>query len=367
MISNSDYGLRPRIEGNNIPQHNKKNRISPCDIKNYIKESIFYISGKIKSLFNYIITKITRIKNKILGYLILPSQSLYNHQKLNSNLDTRLFDYVDNFKKIQINENGIKLNIIICSPSDREDKNNNRCSILCNPNASTAYHFAAEIVDPPGMKSRPSIASAIFEKGTVILWDYPNTGINCDINEENVVAEDQIINSAEAVIQYANKNYDNVDILGLSLGGGVATVSLERFLTKNKDVDHSKFQVAVFNSFTTIPSVVLPDSFKISSFLGWLVGVGMDSETAVKYLISHNICTIIYNNSNDNVIPARARLASSVESNDQNNENLFVFTELSRRYRHMDFGDNAYKMLSHLEQKYLIQDKSNEDVIDASF
>jgi hypothetical protein len=359
MITNSNYSLPARIEGINNHHHNKKNKNFPCDIKKYIKEIIFFIPRNIKSLSSYIITKITRIKNKVIGYLILPSQFLYNHQKLNSQLEACIFHHVDVFKKIQINENGIKLNIIICYPLGWEDQNNNRCSIFCNPNGMLAHNFALKIADSLNMKWQRNIISPMLEKGPVILWDYPNTGINCDIDEENVVTEDQIINSAEAVIQYANKNYANIDIMGVSLGGGVATVSLERFLTKNQDVDHSKFQVAVFNSFTTIPSVVLPDSFKISSFLGWLVGVGMDSETAVKYLISHNICTIIYNNSNDKVIPARARLASSIESNDQNNENLFVFTELSRRYRHMDFGDNAYKMLSHLEQKYLTQDKSN--------
>ena len=95
---------------------------------------------------------------------------------------------------------------------------------------------------------------------------------------------------------------------GSSLGGGVATISLERHLSKVPE-DSKRVSITNHDSFTTTPRVVFPSAPNFADVAGWVVGGNLDAQTPMTSLIERGVkVTVLCHNQNP-VIPQGARMA----------------------------------------------------------
>lgn len=226
---------------------------------------------------------------------------------------------------------------VICYPPQWSVENSSRCILYHNPNGITTpgYFQDNELSWTPG---------TIFQKEQVpiILYDYRGTGLSKNNLDElsgsrfafhptyASIAED-----GEAVLIYALGRYKHVDVWGSSLGGGVATVSLDRYLQGNPQ---DQYRVTLHNhdSFSNTARVVMPSMPFLANGIGYFVGGNLDSESSMQNLINRKIPITVLCHLNDPVIPVGARMAEFVEALQPHGISL-VYSE---RYGHADLSQD---------------------------
>jgi hypothetical protein len=264
---------------------------------------------------------INTLKNRIFigplaGYFILPTQHLpeqkaYSRYVLNS-CDSDRFELVENF------DNYIKMKLVICYPSNWNKEDKSKCTVFCNPNGRLISSF----INGYNNIQDNCIIAELLKNGPVVLFDYPNTGINYDVNESELTGycpllkyttENQILDYSEAVLNYVAKKFDRITVAGISLGGAIATIILERYLQKNTDINYNRFKLINIDSFTSLPRVVMPSMLIMGDVLGLLSGVSMDTREPMRRLIVNNIKVFVFNHSSDRIIPLQARMTQYTE------------------------------------------------------
>ncbi|MCI0382444.1 MAG: hypothetical protein L0207_05290 [Chlamydiae bacterium] len=256
------------------------------------------------------------IKNRgglafLTGLVMVPSQFLGPNAEKSSEIveQAKSFNRLENFS-ISV-DSGTSLSGVIYYPGNWTTTDKTRCILYHNPNGITVSGYFEE-----GPISWAPADIANLEKCPIILYDYRGTGLSSNNTSSSFSSfrptYETIVVDGEVALKYALKSFNFVKVIGSSLGGGVATVSLERHLTK-KPGDSLFVSLVNHDSFSTTPKVISPN-FPFIDKIGWVFGGLLDAQTSMQKLIQKNISITILCHKNDPVIPQGARMAEYVET-----------------------------------------------------
>ena len=228
-------------------------------------------------------------------------------------------------EKITLSHGATTLCGVICYPAGRQLTPSSDLIIFNNMNGTTISNFFdkdrlastshglpdGEPTETPGNIQR-------ILGCPVLLYDYTGTGINKRaglLRHAPAATGETAIKDAMAVLHTAlnQPGIDNITLVGSSLGGGVATVALERYLS-NLDEDEAlrtKKRLTLVNhdSYSTTSRVAIPQLPQFADTLGWLCGAHIDAATPMKKLLGyHKVNTIILSRESDPTIRKGSRM-----------------------------------------------------------
>lgn len=281
---------------------------------------------------------------KIAGLAIIPAQYIANdHASSNTIIDGHLRDGLRNgyIEKISIPIGDNSIEGVICYPKNWKKEDNSRCILYHNPNgvATAGFFQDGNLSWTPG---------EIFETRNcpIVLYDYRGVGLNQDITTNSSLkfhaTYESIVVDGQAALKYALTKFDKVEVMGSSLGGGVATTSLDRHLTKNPHDTNRIVQLINHDSFTTTPRVIFPNNPRIADCLGYVVGANLDAMTPMKNLIDRGVKITVLCHTKDPVIPFGARMGDFVQTLPKK-ANATVFT--SPHYGHANLSSDMIDVL----------------------
>lgn len=252
---------------------------------------------------------------KITGKLIVPSQ-IMGPKKGES---VRIIEGAKNYSeacrytidRITIGE----LNALLITPNEWSEGDKSRCVVYNNPNGVTVAQFFET-----GSFSWTPRDIYDLNLCPVLLYDYRGVGLNSDAEESCSSSSrfhatyESVVEDGEALLNFALENYTHVAVWGSSLGGGVATASLERVLSRNPS---DKDRVSLFNhdSFSKTGHVVMPTAHRTADILTSLLGANLDAETPMKSLLERGVAVTVLAHLNDPVIPDGARMIQFISKN----------------------------------------------------
>jgi hypothetical protein len=257
------------------------------------------------------------------GMALVPSQ----HMCPNAEVSRKVIDSVsesDQFtiEKIEIPDQFIgsqqTLKGVIYYPKGWNKEDKSRCILYHNPNGAViANYFDKDLEWTPGELVK-------LAKCPIIMYDYQGTGLSsestmlCGLKFKPT--HHTIIRDGGSALNYALEKFQNVTIVGSSLGGSVATISLDNHFRFMKICPLSslnargRVQLINHDSFTNTSSIVAPKHPKIASWIVWAAGAHIDVTDSMKRLIARGIPITVLCHRNDPVVPAGARMAEMVES-----------------------------------------------------
>lgn len=228
-------------------------------------------------------------------------------------------------EKITLSHDATTLCGVICYPAGRQSTPSSDLVIFNNMNGTTISNFFdkdrlastshglpdGEPTETPGNIQR-------LLGCPVLLYDYTGTGINKKaglLRHAPAATGETAIKDAMAVLHTAlnQPGIDNITLIGSSLGGGVATVALERYLSNlsEDEAKRTKKRLTLVNhdSYSTTSRVVIPQFPEFADTLGWLCGAHIDAATPMKKLLGyHKVNTIILSRESDHTIRKGSRM-----------------------------------------------------------
>ncbi|MRI34445.1 hypothetical protein EOPP23_15760 [Endozoicomonas sp. OPT23] len=292
---------------------------------------------------------------KLIGKVLIPSQ---HHRYCNlTNCSNFVNDLVSNpppdgskYEIMTIEDNKTKLKALICYPPgyNPAKEENSRCIVFNNPNGMLLAEFITEHkqLNPhqlPGFLQKE-------RKCPVIFYDYRGTGLNKSPDAPSSTNQ-TIIQDGCAVLKHALDKFVLVEVVGSSLGGGVATVSLEKVLSSTDILDRGRVSLVSHDSFTSAPQVVLPGMPRLANAIGWLVGGGIDAAKSMKKLIRERIPITVMNNQNDPVIRKGSRMSEFLRDFKTNSRITVVENTEVFENGHCGFGDKFRNSLTRPDKR----------------
>ncbi|MCB1112716.1 MAG: alpha/beta hydrolase [Chlamydiia bacterium] len=248
---------------------------------------------------------------QIVGLLMVPSQFLGPdldacERIINNACQNERYK----IERVQFQHKAGNLEGVICYPNGWNSEDKHRCVSYHNPNAITL----ADFFDNGAPNHTIQTILNLFRL-PVILYDYRGTGLNQGDYECSSLKfrpnYETIVEDGISALTYALQNYHEVITWGSSLGGGVATVSLERHLSVNSDDAH-RVRLVNHDSFTKTARVVMPGHPWIADVAGWLFGGNLDAQTSMERLSERSVKIVVLCHTKDFVIPQGARMAEFV-------------------------------------------------------
>lgn len=261
----------------------------------------------------------------LIGKLLVPSQFICpKADESNKIVDHAIQNSICKIERfsLPVQGSGSSVTGIIYTPKDWDPSDHSRAVLYHNPNGVTVSQYLLE----NELCWTPEKILAL-ENCPIILYDYRGTGLSSEAGSSTY---ESIVVDGETVLQHAFKNFQNVKVAGSSLGGGVATVSLERHLKAHPE-DAARASLINHDSFSTTPKVVLPAIPIFADWAGWVLGGLLDAETSMKNLVARKIPITVLCHLQDRIIPRGARMAEYIEGL-QDKENVRVI--YSQRFEH---------------------------------
>ncbi len=228
-------------------------------------------------------------------------------------------------EKIALSHDTTTLSGVICYPAGQQSTPSSDLIIYNNMNGTTISNFfdkdrlattSHELSDGEPTETPGNIQRILG--CPVLLYDYTGTGINKRAGLSRyapAATGETVIKDAMAVLHTAlnQPGIDNITLIGSSLGGGVATVALERYLSNlgEDEAIRTKKRLTLVNhdSYSTTSRVVIPQFPKFADTLGWLCGAHIDAATPMKQLVDHHkVNTIILSRESDHTIRKGSRM-----------------------------------------------------------
>ncbi|WP_067585959.1 hypothetical protein [Endozoicomonas ascidiicola] len=249
---------------------------------------------------------------KLAGLMLVPSQldALCNSEKCAKLINALCkVEFKDgrSYRQIDVEDGSTKLKAVICYPPgwNHQDNPTSNCIVFNNPNGMVT----GQLFNPEG-KFWCDMLPGYLQKQRhcpVIIYDYSGTGLNKTPSSPWPTG-DTIIRDGCAVLKYAAKHFGHIENTGTSLGGGVATVSLEKLVSEGM-LEEKRANLISHDSFTSIPRVVMPRCHAFADFLGLLVGGTVNAERSMNKLIDRSVSVKVLNNKKDHVIRDGARMS----------------------------------------------------------
>lgn len=195
---------------------------------------------------------------------------------------------------------------IVVYPPGYDRSNLQKCVVYNNPNGCTVPLFLNS-----GRLNSYSPPAQILElrKCPLIMYDYRGTGLSVDPEASSMggtrPSANTIVQDGHLVLSSTIARYQEVEMWGSSLGGGVATAATERVLAENPTFVN-RISLTNHDSFTTTGKVVLPGW--LSSVLGPLMG-DLNAEKPMRSLLERGVRVTILCHLRDFVIQAGSRMA----------------------------------------------------------
>lgn len=299
---------RPRIvhvdvrEEEKAAQPRKRSNIG-SSIETSIEQTSEKVNWIAENRFGFAtLTGLLMVPSQFLGTKAQRSGQIIERAALNAGFKIERFD-------LPIDDN-TSLHGVIYYPENWNQADETQCVLYHNPNAITVAGYF-------GGKSLNWTPAEILKlaKCPLVMYDYRGTGLSSENGSCSSMqfrpTYESIVVDGEAALRFALKRFDMVKIVGSSLGGGVATISLDRHLRKNPD-DWIKVRLYNHDSFTNTARVVMPNWPKIADWTGWALGGYLDAAAPMKNLILKGIPVTVLCHRKDPVIPKGARMAEFV-------------------------------------------------------
>ena len=251
------------------------------------------------------------------GKLLVPSQQTCpNAQKSLEIIDQAAEAVAGRIEKFYLPIDQDLITGLIYYPPGCDRADRSRCVIHCHGNGATLsdYFKTGKLEYTPAELSKLSGCP-------IIMYDYRGTGLSSVDRTGSKVRPtyESIVDDGGKVLHFALEKFNNITIVGSSLGGAVATISLARHLNRQTPSTNPYFapgrvRLANVGSFTTSTSVFLPKWPTIGPWVGWAIGGFVDAATPMKALIEQNIPIIVLCHQNDHSIRRGARMAELVSA-----------------------------------------------------
>jgi hypothetical protein len=213
---------------------------------------------------------------------------------------------------LPVKDSGTSVEGVIYYPRDWDQSDRSRCVLYHNPNGITASGYFED-----GRLAWTPAEILKLAKCPILMYDYRGTGLSSENTCMSSLAfkptYETVAVDGQTALGYALENFESVSVVGSSLGGGVATVSLARHLNENPD-DVRRVTLTNHDSFSTTPKVVMPGWPRVANWAGWALGGLLDAETPMKSLIGRGIPITVLCHDRDPVIPRGARMAEFIEA-----------------------------------------------------
>lgn len=281
------------------------------------------------------------------GALMVPSQFMGpNFNESNDIIDAVCASNNAEYTVEKFNINlldGGNIGGVICIPKNWDPADKSKCVVYNNGNGiTTPGYFNNNVL---GWTPKEILK---IRECPLILYDYRGTGLSQD-NETNFSSASRflpthktITDDGFSVLCRFAKEFDSLEIWGSSLGGGVATVALERYLEANSN-DAGRMALTNHDSFATTARVMVPKIGIIADGLGLLVGGQLNAFTPMQSLLQRGIKVTILCHQQDPVIPQGARMAEFVAPLFPQYNNLsFVYSPL---YGHANLSSDMINQL----------------------
>lgn len=249
------------------------------------------------------------------GLVMVPSQFL-GPKAVRSNQIIAGVAESDNFKikrfSLPVKGTDTSVEGIIYYPRDWNPSDHSRCVLYHNPNGITASGYFKD-----GQLAWTPAEVLKLAECPILMYDYRGTGLSSENTCMTSLAfrptYETVAVDGQTTLSYALDHFQSVSVVGSSLGGGVATVSLERHLKANPD-DDRRVSLTNHDSFSTTPKVVMPEWPRAANWAGWVLGGLLDAETSMKSLVERGIPITVLCHNRDPVIPRGARMAEFIET-----------------------------------------------------
>jgi len=252
---------------------------------------------------------------QIAGLIMVPSQFLGDDISTSNEIvdnaieRSKLYGYI--IERFTCPE-GNEIEGIICYPKNWDRSNKSMCIFYSNPNGITIPGY----FNDDKLSYTPADLLELYQC-PIILYDYRGTGLSQKATSLSSLkfrpTYDSIVKDGLSVMKYAFYRFENIDVWGSSLGGGVSTIALNSYLKANPK-DSNRVKLFNHDSFSTTPRVVFPNTPKIANFVGLILGGMLDAQTSMKSLIEQGIDITVLYHDQDPVIPKGARMSEFVDS-----------------------------------------------------
>ncbi len=251
------------------------------------------------------------------GKLLVPSQrTCPNAQKSLEIIDRAAEAVAGRIEKFLLPVDQDLLTGLIYYPPDWDRADQSRCVIHHHGNGATL----SEYFKTGKLECTPAELSKLTGC-PIIMYDYRGTGLSSVDRTGSKVRPtyESIVDDGGKVLRFALEKFKDITIMGSSLGGAVATISLARHLNRQTPSTSPYFapgrvRLASVGSFTTSTSVFLPKWPKIGPWVGWAIGGFVDAASPMKTLIEQKIPIIVLCHQNDYSIRRGARMAELVSA-----------------------------------------------------
>jgi hypothetical protein len=244
---------------------------------------------------------------------------------------------------LPVKDSGTSVEGIIYYPQGWDHSDSSRCVLYHNPNGITASGYFEK-----GQLTWTPAEILKLAKCPILMYDYRGTGLSSENTCMSSLAfrptYETVVVDGQTTLGYALENFQSVSVVGSSLGGGVATVSLERHLKANPD-DVRRVTLTNHDSFSTTPKVVMPRWPRTANWAGWALGGLLDAETSMKSLIGRGIPITVLCHDRDPVIPRGARMAEFIETQPRK-RNVSVIH--SPEYGHANLSQDMVRKLGRI-------------------
>lgn len=153
----------------------------------------------------------------------------------------------------------------------------------------------------------------------VMYYDYRGAGLNSKHfslkSPQNLAlfaTSETLIEDGKAALTYALQKYENVLVVGSSLGGAIGTISLNEYL-KEHPADAGRVRLIHHDSFTAI-SEVARGRLPMGNYFSRLIGMEIDVREPMQNLLQLQVPVSIFCHDQDPMIPREARMANWIQT-----------------------------------------------------
>jgi hypothetical protein len=272
-----------------------------------VGESSLYVSRAVVSTGNWVIQNRGGF-SYLAGFAMVPSQFMGTGElQINKLIENQPTLY-ERFTIAVDEETTVRG--LICFPQGWNRADTSRCVIYHNPNGCIISSYFNDLTGE--FQWTPAQISQL-RHCPIILYDYRGCGLSQAENYTGSMGFKPTYQTIQqdgitVTLKFA-KEYHVMEVWGSSLGGGVATISLDYILTHHPELNTQHFSLYNHDSFSTTPRVVWPKWPKTANCCEYLLGGYLDAETPMKRLIKAGIQITILCHTKDPVIPRGARMA----------------------------------------------------------
>jgi len=273
------------------------------------------------------------------GKMLLPSQFLGPDEKRSQKIMAEAADYYgDRLQSVSVPVDDTTMEAFVLWPEGWDRGDLSRCIVYSNPNGVTVPQVFEE-----GVLGWTPAEVMEAKRVPMIFYDYRGSGVNKKVKANRSFigrcssTYASVVLDGEAALKCAKEQlgFENVTMWGSSLGGGVASVAVERYLKKRNWQPLAHISIVNHDSFTTTARVALPYFKKLADFLGSLVGIQIDAQKSMKNLVNRGLKVTVLCHLGDPVIPRGARMAELFSNSCP--ENVKVFCSSEYGHAHLSF------------------------------